>query len=67
MDLLCAAGRFLQVVFGWFVSDLITRLAGISIPGVSEQGLALHVQDHEVAIVEVEREVQELRLFCLDE
>ena len=28
--------------------------------------MPLQVQDHEVAIVELEREVQELRLFCLD-
>ena len=57
----------MQVEVGWTVSDLLTRLAGISVPGVSEQSLALHVQDHEVAIVELEREVQELSLFCLDE
>ena len=67
VDLLCAAGRFLQVEFGWSVSDPLTRLAATSIPGVLEQGLAHQVQDHEVAIVELDREVQELRLFCLDE
>ena len=67
VDLSCAAGRFLQVEVVWSASDLLTRLAGISVPGISEQGLALQVQDHEVAIVEREREVQELKLFCLDE
>ena len=33
----------------------------------SEQGFALQVQDHEVAIVELEPEVQEIMLSCLDE
>ena len=44
-----------------------TRLAGKSLPGVSKQGLVLQVQDHELAVVELELAVQGLGLFCLDE
>ena len=35
--------------------------------GVSERGLALQLQDHEVATWELEREVLELRHLCVDE